>query len=350
MFNAYEYFGGNWTEAFEKDMFLQEAFNKSKELEIHIIVTNKATLVKRMLFRKEIEPVFRNNSNKYPAEWQLNILFSVDYVDVYKRAFDFFTSSGYHTQILNGNSKSFAKVVTPEKVFSDQLIKTDYNYSKEEIAYIISNYRFEYQKIELPYGLITKGDVRKNTLDDILDENLNGKSVLDMGCAYGYFCFEAEKRGANRILGTELKTHRFVGANILKNILNSKVEFINRDIITEKIEEKFDIVLLLNVLHHLEFPFYSLKVLSDLCKETLIVEFPTTDDEKFRSTLSKIKWFGKTKLPYVGVSLLREKDQTFVFNEEALKRVLVDNFSYFKSIEFHLSPFNKNRRIAVCKK
>ena len=350
LFNAYEYFRGDWTKAFERDLFLKEVLTKNKDLEIHLIVTSKTSLTNRMLLRKEVEPVFRNINNKYPAEWQLNILFSIDYVDLYKKAYDFFRLTGCQIRIINGVSKSFKEILNKEHALTNLSIEENYNYSKSEIEYIVTNFRFEYQQIDLPCGISTKGDLRKNTLEYIFKGNLEGKSILDVGCAYGYFCFEAEKYGAKRILGTELKTHRFVGANILKTILKSKAEFINRDIIKEKLEEKFDVILLLNVIHHLEFPFYSLKVLSDLCLDTLIIEFPTTDDVKFKSTLKKYRWFKSSKNPYVGVSLLKEKDQTFVFNEEALKRAVVDNFGYFKSIEFHKSPFNKKRKIAICKK
>ena len=42
-----------------------------------------------------------------------------------------------------------------------------------------------YQRIELPYGLATKGSDRTPSSDAILPDDLTGKSVLDIGCQIG---------------------------------------------------------------------------------------------------------------------------------------------------------------------
>ena len=102
-------------------------------------------------------------------------------------------------------------------------------YTKEQIEKIISEHKFEYQKIELPYNLSTPGSERDTDLDTILGGVIENKSVLDIGSAYGYFCFEAEKRGASYVCGTELKEHRFKGAELLKDIKGSSVDFLNFD-------------------------------------------------------------------------------------------------------------------------
>ena len=68
---------------------------------------------------------------------------------------------------------------------------------------------FGYHRIELPYDLHTSGRDRSEARDLILPESLDGKSVLDVGSAYGYFCFEAEARGASRVVGVELEEDRF---------------------------------------------------------------------------------------------------------------------------------------------
>ncbi|WKK67345.1 class I SAM-dependent methyltransferase [Lutimonas zeaxanthinifaciens] len=348
-FNAFKNFNDNWQNALKEDEFLNEVFEKSKSLEIHLLLVDRLVLLKRILLRKQVEPIFRNKKSKYPGNKFINILFSIDYVKFYRETIMFFESKNIELIILDSNQENFDKIEVEEKKIFSRSSEINVNYTKNEIEEIITNFQFEYQKIDLPYGLSTKGQDRDNTSNFIFKNSLEGKSVLDVGCAYGYFCFEAEKRNANRVLGTELKEHRFNGANILKTIKGSEVEFLRQDIIKDRVDEKFDTILLLNVIHHLEFPFYSLKVLSEMCKDTLIIEYPTLDDEKFRSS-TKMNWFRKSNKPYVGVSLLKEKDQTFVFNDEALKRFLIDNFSYFHKVEFYKSPFDKSRRLAICKK
>ena len=240
-------------------------------------------------------------------------------------------------------------------------------YSKEEIKKIISEHKFEYQKIPLPYNLSTPGSDRHVDIETILGKDLKECSVLDIGSAYGYFCFEAEKRGASYVCGTEIKSHRFAGANLLKDIKESSVEFLNYDILEKPLNKKFDVILLLNVIHHLEYPMYFLKILSELCTDRLIIEFPTTNDKifnrksdnAFKIKISRllerilgIKWSFPNKndfsaLPLIGVSLIKEKGQTFLFNKSALERILIENSKLFKRVEFFDSNFSKERKIGI---
>lgn len=81
-------------------------------------------------------------------------------------------------------------------------------YTKEEIEKILKEEDFEYHSVPLPYGLCTPGDDRSPTRDLIFPESLAGKTFLDVGSALGYFCFEAERRGASRVVGIELRSNR----------------------------------------------------------------------------------------------------------------------------------------------
>src|SRR5581483_11679778 len=74
-------------------------------------------------------------------------------------------------------------------------------YSKEQIEKILAKEDFSYHRVNLPFGLHTPGRDRSRTRDLIFRESLAGKSVLDVGSALGYFCFEAEARGASRVVG-----------------------------------------------------------------------------------------------------------------------------------------------------
>ena len=221
-------------------------------------------------------------------------------------------------------------------------------YSKEEVQKILNKFQFGYQKIDLPYGLSTSGQSRQSSLDVIFNDDLENKSLLDVGCAYGYFSFEAEKRKAKDIVGTELKNERYIGANIIKEIIGSDAIFVKTDVIFETINRKFDIVLLLNVIHHLKYPIYALKMLSELCNEKMIIEFPTVADKKFQSTLES--HMNNEQIPLVGVSSYKDCDQTFLFNDEAIRRILMDHNQFFNKVEFYESPFEKDRRIAFCYK
>ena len=58
-----------------------------------------------------------------------------------------------------------------------------------------------YQKIILPYGIEINGVDYQDVADLIFSENLSGKSVLDVGCNYGFFCHEAKRRNAGKSVG-----------------------------------------------------------------------------------------------------------------------------------------------------
>ncbi|OLT62941.1 class I SAM-dependent methyltransferase [Moorena bouillonii] len=218
---------------------------------------------------------------------------------------------------------------------------------------------FSHQKIEVYPNKFTPGQYKSANLI-VLDQDLKGKSVLDIGCAYGYFCFEAEKRNASRVVGTEVKHHRFLGCNILKEILGKRSVFLEQDIFTDPLKEKFDIVLLLNVIHQLKEPIKALRTISQLCNEKLIIEFPTLSDQRFKSTISSSiisalqnlldRDRSDSSLPLIGVSLYSTKDQTFLFSKEALKRILLDHDKLFQKIEFKQSKISPESTIAICYK
>jgi len=222
-------------------------------------------------------------------------------------------------------------------------------YSKEEIERILEDHSFEYQKVALPYGLQTPGADRSDTLSLVYPESLEGRSVLDIGSANGFFCFEAEARGARRVVGVEIKEKRYKASLVIKDILGSHVEFICRDILDTPLNERFDYVLLLNLIHHLKEPFRALRSFAQLALECMIIEFPTFADKKFRMGAGiRVPW-PYDRLPLVGVSSLKDPhiDQTFVFTKGAIERVLLDHEPLFKRIQFKHSPM-QGRLIATC--
>jgi predicted methyltransferase len=54
------------------------------------------------------------------------------------------------------------------------------------------------------------GTDRSATRDLIFPKSLAVKTALDVGCALGYFCFEAEARGAARVVRVEQKKEAHV--------------------------------------------------------------------------------------------------------------------------------------------
>jgi 2-polyprenyl-3-methyl-5-hydroxy-6-metoxy-1,4-benzoquinol methylase len=146
------------------------------------------------------------------------------------------------------------------------------SWSERRIRELLAAEDFAYQNIELPHGLATGGVDRSRTARAILPDDLTGKTVLDVGSKFGYFCFEAAKRGAKRVVGIDVDPDSVRKARLLADCIGLDVHFECLDIETDPIRERFDYVLCLNLLHHLRDPLASIARLTALTRERLILE------------------------------------------------------------------------------
>lgn len=116
-----------------------------------------------------------------------------------------------------------------------------------------------FHQVTLKDGRVTQGIVdiarhEKGYLFDRLD--LEGKSVLDIGCWDGYFSFMAEQRGARRVLSLDDPDFRWGGLdgyNFLHEHFQSEAEW-RKGSIYDLPDERFDIVLCYGVLYHINDP------------------------------------------------------------------------------------------------
>lgn len=191
---------------------------------------------------------------------------------------------------------------------------------------------------------------RNETWDRVLPADLTGKSLLDVGCAEGDFCFEAERRGAADIVGCEIKRSRWEIAIHERDNRGSGARFYLGPIEDhlELLRQDFDIVLALNVLHHLQNPIDTIHRLASVARQVLILEYATPLDGKF---LKHIDWSPDevaafVDAPIIGVSSLRECDQTFLFTDNALATLIADHGGREVRMEFSESPI-KDRRIVM---
>jgi len=139
-----------------------------------------------------------------------------------------------------------------------------------------------FHTIDLGGGLMTPGKdpsgKKLATLDFPAD--LTGKTVLDIGAWDGFFSFEAERRGASRVLATD----QFcwggggwgsqAGFEFARRALHSNVEdrVIDPMDLSPKNVGTFDVVLFLGVLYHLRHPLLALERIASVTKEFLLLE------------------------------------------------------------------------------
>jgi tRNA (mo5U34)-methyltransferase len=142
-----------------------------------------------------------------------------------------------------------------------------------------------FHTIDLGYGVVTPG--MDPTADKIplldLPDSFEGKTVLDVGAYDGFFSFEAERRGAARVLATDhyCWTHSQenpiadgCGFDIAHWALESSVEkrLISVEDISPSTVGTFDYVFFLGVLYHSPDPLGYLRNVASVCSDTLIVE------------------------------------------------------------------------------
>jgi tRNA (mo5U34)-methyltransferase len=139
-----------------------------------------------------------------------------------------------------------------------------------------------FHSIELAPGLVTPGladtaaQVPRLHLPD-----LRGKTVLDVGAWDGFFSFEAERRGASRVVAVDTFSWQArgdatgkAGFELARRALGSSVEDLEVDVldISHETVGQFDVVLFLGVLYHLKHPFLALEKLRAVTRELLVLE------------------------------------------------------------------------------
>ncbi len=92
-------------------------------------------------------------------------------------------------------------------------------WSEADIRSMLERENFVYQNIELPYGLSTGGGDRSAVVEKAFPKDMSGKSLFDLGCKYGYFSFEAERRGATRVVGGDTDPNSLAKCKLLADVL-----------------------------------------------------------------------------------------------------------------------------------
>ncbi|HUF48845.1 MAG TPA: DUF1698 domain-containing protein [Vicinamibacterales bacterium] len=110
--------------------------------------------------------------------------------------------------------------------------------------------------------------------------DLTGRTVLDIGAWDGFYSFEAERRGAARVLATDWFSWggpgwgTRAGFDLAHEALGSRVESLEIDVMDLSPERvgQFDVVFFMGVLYHLRDPLLALERVSAVTRGCLIVE------------------------------------------------------------------------------
>jgi tRNA (mo5U34)-methyltransferase len=187
-------------------------------------------------------------------------------------------------------------------------------FSKKELEAMVATVPFWFHSFDLGNGVTTSGfksaNHLKNELQALRLPDLRGKSVLDIGAMDGFYSFEAERRGAKRVVAldhyawsldlaqhikymrecrergvvpvpdqsgphwrpSELPGKR--GYDTIHRALESRVETLVANFMEINVDDLgvFDVVLFLGVLYHMENPLEALKRVARVTGEVAIIE------------------------------------------------------------------------------
>lgn len=140
-----------------------------------------------------------------------------------------------------------------------------------------------FHTIDLGNGVLTPG--QKDTPNEVnvfeIPDDLTGKTVLDIGAYDGFYSFEAERRGAARVVAADSWTWNWPGSDARRNfdlaheVLGSRVEPVVvsvEELTPERVGGVFDVVLFLGVLYHAPDPIGYLRNVRSVTGELAIVE------------------------------------------------------------------------------
>lgn len=102
-----------------------------------------------------------------------------------------------------------------------------------------------------------------------------GRSVLDVGCAEGLISLQCEQAGARLVLGVEIRRDAVAIAN--ERAFRRRVQFIPGDANTYDPAGRYDVVLLLAILHKLRDPSAAFERYLAACTELCVVRLPHDD-------------------------------------------------------------------------
>src|SRR3954463_3866024 len=111
-----------------------------------------------------------------------------------------------------------------------------------------------------------------NGFSAALPADLQGRTVLDVGCNGGFYSIEMKRRGADRVVAIDWGERYLAQARFAAEVSGLDIEFQRLsvyDIAT--LGERFDIVLFMGVLYHLRHPLLALDLLHAHVTRDLLV-------------------------------------------------------------------------------
>ena len=178
-------------------------------------------------------------------------------------------------------------------------------------------------------------------LDQINNRNIRNLKILDVGCGGGIICEPLARLGA-KVTGIDFAPNNIIAAKIHSKKNKLKINYINKDIEKSKLNEKFDIILMFEVLEHLDNWKKTIKnIKKNLNKNGLIII--STINRNLLSKLFAIN-IAENILHWIPKGT---HDYNKLIKPEELKKILLKekfNFNNIKGLVFN--PLNREWKLS----
>jgi len=160
---------------------------------------------------------------------------------------------------------------------------------RDWVKYQVEAEPYWFQRIEVLPGLYSSGwvdPVLKKLPYFGLPEDLTNKRVLDIGCAEGFFSFEAERRGAREVIGIDSYPESVRRFNITKAARQSNATAFLMSVydLEPKRLGTFDLVLFYGVFYHLKHPQYALERIRSVCTGQILFQTHVCEEPAIKGT------------------------------------------------------------------
>ena len=228
------------------------------------------------------------------------------------------------------------------------------NAREEQIAGLLEGEHVKYQSIDLGEGGTTGGHDRTSMDDVLFSSDLSGLSLLDIGSSLGHFCIEAMKHGAAAATGLETSPERLRHARKIAALIDPRIEYVSADFERwDATPRSFDVVLCLNVLHHLYDPIAAIRKIMELTKNRFYLEVAPVNLREVRKVSRILGMWDASNAPLVLLgkpkNSMRAADRTFMFTKDAIRTIVNEHSKAFEPVLFHPSTF-KDRWIVEARR
>lgn len=276
--------------------------------------------------------------------------YDLDVPGIYSSLYDVLCEFSIDVDIINTATESYRLVDGGMDAIRDILYSNLPEMSHAEMKLMIDSRTWLYHKVELPFGLSVGGPYDHSQSIELIKQKTTptNATILDVGCAIGANTFALAKAGARLVRGIELRRERLEQACILKRILRLKnVEFTQFDLYTWP-HGQWEVVLALNVIHHVPEPFRFIRRLAELSSRWLVIEVPQANDPTLNIKDDYVRGIAQETAATIS---LQGDDKLFAVSVASIRLALQGQGTEFcpGGFEYEASPIAGRQLIFCCR-